>query len=99
MRVIAKSRLRQYWETRKYRDAEQSLRSWHVEMAKGTWRSYNGLKIDFPSASLVGNDRVVFNIMQNRYRLIVKFEFRMNAVYVRFFGTHAEYDHINAAEA
>lgn len=96
MRVIAKSRLCQYWQKNVYRAAEQPLRAWYDEISKGSWKSLNELKRDFPTASIVGNDRVVFNIMGNAFRLIVKFEFKMNAVFIRFFGTHKEYDKIKA---
>ena len=99
MRIIAKSRLRQIWQIKRYREAEQPLRAWHDEISKGKWKNFNDLKRDYPAASMVGNDRVVFNIHGNAFRLIVKFEFRMNAVFIRFFGTHKEYDKINTSEA
>ncbi|MGA2507477.1 MAG: type II toxin-antitoxin system HigB family toxin [Chitinispirillaceae bacterium] len=99
MRVIAKSRLRRCWEKSRYRNAEQPLRAWHDEISKGIWKNFNDLKRDYPTASIVGNGRVVFNIGGNAFRLIVKFEFGMNAVFIRFFGTHKEYDTINAAGA
>jgi mRNA interferase HigB len=98
MRVIAKSRFRGYWQDNRYRSAEQSLRAWYDEVSKGTWKHFNELKRDYPAASLVGNNRAVFNIKGNEFRLIVKFEFAMNAVFIRFFGTHKEYDKVNAAE-
>jgi mRNA interferase HigB len=99
MRVIAKSLLRVYWSKGRYREAEQQIRAWYDEIKKGTWKNFNELKRDYPSASIAGNGRVVFNIKGNEFRLVVKFEFRMNAVFIRFFGTHREYDNINAAEA
>jgi mRNA interferase HigB len=99
MRVIAKSRLKQYWQQRQYREAEMPLKAWHDEICKGAWKNFNDLKMDYPNASIVGNDRVVFNINGNSYRLVVKFEFKMNAVFIRFFGTHKEYDRINASKA
>jgi mRNA interferase HigB len=99
MRVIAKSRLRNYWNKRQYREAEQQLRAWYDEIRKGSWKNFNELKRDYPTASIVGNNRVVFNIKGNAFRLIIKFEFKMNAVFIRFFGTHKEYDNINASEA
>jgi len=98
MRVIAKSRLCQYAEKNRYREAGQQLLAWYDEMHKGTWKNFNELRRDYPTASLVGNNRVVFNIRGNAFRLIVKIEFRINAVYIRFFGTHKEYDTINAEE-
>jgi mRNA interferase HigB len=98
MRVIAKSRLRYYWSKRQYRDAEQQIRAWYDEIRKGSWKNFNEVKQDFPAASLAGNNRVIFNIKGNEFRLIVKFEFKMNAVFIRFFGTHKEYDKIKASE-
>ncbi|MDD5674489.1 MAG: type II toxin-antitoxin system HigB family toxin [Chitinivibrionales bacterium] len=99
MRIIAKSRLRHYWIQKMYRSAEQPLRAWHDEIKQAHWKNFNDLRIDFPKASLVGNGRVVFDIQGGTFRLIVKVEFRMNAVFIRFFGTHKEYDTINASEA
>jgi mRNA interferase HigB len=99
MRVIAKSRLREYWSRKEYRDAQQALRAWYAIVSKARWKTYHGLRADFPDASLAENDRVVFNIGGNVYRLIVKFEFRMDAVFIRFFGTHREYDRVDAARA
>lgn len=96
MRVIAKSRLRQYWQKKQYQSAEQPLRAWHDEIAKGTWKNFNELKRDYPSASIVGNGRVVFNIHGNDFRLVVKFEFRMNACFIRFFGTQRDLLKYNA---
>jgi mRNA interferase HigB len=99
MRVIAKSRLVEYWSQKKYAEAEQSLKAWHDEVKQAKWRSFNDLKADFPKASLVGNGRVVFDILGGAFRLIVKMEFNFNAVYIRYFGTHREYDRITASEA
>lgn len=98
MRIIARSRLMIFWTQKKYRAAEEPLKAWHDEVKQAKWRNYNDLKADFPKASFVGNDRVVFDIHGGAFRLIVKFQFRMNAVFIRFFGTHREYDTINASE-
>ena len=98
MRVIAKSRLRHFWHMKPYRTAEQPLRAWYDEISKGEWTSFNDVKKEYPSVSIVGNGRVVFNICRNSFRLVVKVEFRMKAVFIRFFGTHKEYDQIDASE-
>lgn len=98
MRIIAKSRLITIWQQKKYQPAKQALRAWHDEVKKTSWRNFNDLKNDFPKASITGNNRVVFNLLGGAFRLIVKIEFRMNAVFIRFFGTHSEYDQINASE-
>ena len=96
MRVIAKSRLKQYWSQKAYKTAKQPLKAWHDEVRKAQWTSLNDLRSHFPKASLVGNGRVVFNIHGGAFRLVVKVEFKMNAVFIRYFGTHKEYDNIKA---
>ena len=93
MRVIAKKILREFWE--KHNDCEQQLKAWFQEASKAEWTTHNEIKSDYPSASIVGNDRIVFNIKGNAYRLIVKINFDYQMVLIRFIGTHAEYDKIN----
>ncbi len=99
MRVIAKSTLKKFWEQRNYKDSEQPLKSWYDEAHKAEWKNFNEVKKDFPHASIIGKGRVVFNIKGNDYRLIVKFEFKMNAIFIRFIGTHQQYNKIKADEA
>ena len=98
MRIVAKSKLREFWEIASYSDSEQQLKAWYDEVKKAEWKTFHDIKNDFPRASIVGNGRVVFNIKRNRYRLIVKFEFRLNMVFIRFIGTHKQYDKIIAEE-
>ena len=93
MRVIAKKTLREFWK--KHNDCEQQLKAWFQEASKAEWTTPNEIKSDYPSASIVGNDRIVFNIKGNAYRLIVKINFDYQMVLIRFIGTHAEYDKIN----
>jgi mRNA interferase HigB len=78
--------------------SKEHLIAWYDEVKQAKWKSFNELKADFPKVSIVGNGRVVFDINGGAYRLIVKIEFRMNAVFIRFFGTHKEYDLIKANE-
>lgn len=94
MRVIARRTLREFWE--KHGDCEQQLKAWYNEAFKGTWKNLNELKIDYPSASILENNRVCFNIKGNKYRLIVKINFNFQMMWIRFIGTHAEYDKIDA---
>lgn len=94
MRIIAKSTLKKFWE--KYHDAEQPLKAWYDEARKAEWNSFQDIKKQFRSASIVGNDRVVFNIKGNDYRLIVLILFRKGKAFIRFVGTHAEYNKIDA---
>ncbi len=99
MRIIARSTLKKFWGKPAYADSEQQLKSWYDEVKKAKWKTFNDIKKDFPTASIVGNGRIVFNIKGNHYRLIAKFEFRLDKVFIRFIGTHKQYDKINASEA
>jgi mRNA interferase HigB len=96
MRVVAKKTLRGFW--REYPDAEQPLRAWHEMARAARWRTPAQLKAQLRTASLVGKDRVVFNIAGNKYRLVVAVNYRYQALYIRFVGTHAQYDQITAVE-
>ena len=93
MRVIAKKILREFWE--KHNNCEQQLKAWFQEASKADWTSPNEIKSEYPSASIIGNDKIVFNIKGNSYRLIVKINFDYQIVLIRFIGTHAEYDKVN----
>lgn len=94
LRVIAKKILRQFWE--RHNDCEQQLKAWHQEVSKAAWTNPNEIKIEYPNASIIGNDRIVFNIKGNTYWLIVRINFDYQMVWIRFIGTHAEYDKVNA---
>ncbi|HRP88586.1 MAG TPA: type II toxin-antitoxin system HigB family toxin [Edaphocola sp.] len=94
MRVIAKKILREFWE--KHADCEQQLKSWYQEADKGTWKNLNELKNEYPSASILEDNSVCFNIKGNNYRLIAKINFGYQMIWIRFIGTHAEYDKIDA---
>jgi mRNA interferase HigB len=94
LRIIAKKILREFWE--KYPDCEQQLKSWYRETEKSSWKSINEIKIEYPSASILKENRIIFNIKGNKYRLIVKINFHYQMVWVRFIGTHQQYDNIDA---
>lgn len=94
MRIIAKRILREFW--RKHNDAELPLKAWFGQAKKSEWNSFQDIKKQFGSASIVGNDRVVFNIKGNDYRLVVLILFRRGKAFIRFVGTHNEYDKIDA---
>ena len=96
MRIFAKRTLREFWE--RHGDCELQLKSWYRETEKSNWKSINELKMEYPSASILKDNRIVFNIKGNDYRLIVKFNFEYQLSWIRFIGTHAEYDKINANE-
>ncbi|KDB60435.1 type II toxin-antitoxin system HigB family toxin [Bordetella bronchiseptica] len=94
MRVIALSTLRQFWE--KHPAAEQPLKAWVDEASKARWAQPADIKAQYRSASILKNRRVVFNIKGNDYRLIVAVAFKLGIVYVKFVGTHVEYDRVDA---
>lgn len=94
MRVIAIKRLREYWQ--KEQEAEQALRAWYAEAEDADWKTPAEIKQKYGNASVLKNGRVVFNICGNKYRLIVRIRFDHATVYIRFIGTHEEYDKIDA---
>ncbi|MEA5474528.1 type II toxin-antitoxin system HigB family toxin [Synechococcus sp. CCY9201] len=96
MRIIAKRTLVQFWESG-HGDAEQPLKAWHAVAKAASWSEPAEIKAMFSSASFLANNRVVFNISGNKYRLIVKIEYRLKAIYIRFIVTHADYDKIDAS--
>lgn len=93
MRVIAKKTLRDYWET--HANCRKELEEWYGIASKAEWLSPHDIKRTFPKASIVANNRVVFNIVGGNFRLVVKFAYKMKIGYVRFIGTHKEYDKID----
>lgn len=94
MRVIAKRTLREFWEL--YPDSKQQLMAWYREATKAKWNNPNEIKAQYLSASVLKNSRVVFNICGNKYRIIVEINFRRKWVFIRFVGTHKDYDKIDA---
>ncbi len=96
MRIIAKSTLRAFWQC--HPDAEEPLLAWYRETEKADWESPAQVKGKYRSASFVGGNRVVFNIKGNDYRLVVKINYPYRIVYIRFVGTHADYDKIDVEE-
>ncbi len=95
MRVIAKNTLRRFWSQRPYNDAQGSLEAWHDEARSAKWERPQGIKDLYATASFCGNNRVVFNIGGNKYRLVVEVQYLAGIVWVKFVGTHAQYDRID----
>lgn len=93
-RIIAKSTLREYWV--KHPDVEQYLKTWYDTAKSAKWLTPNDVKQTYISASILKNGRVVFNIKGNTYRLIVKFNYEKQWAFIRFIGTHADYDKVDA---
>lgn len=97
MRVIALSTLKAFWEkTPEYRDAEAPTMAWYREVLKADWATPNDVKAKFTHASILKDGRVVFNIAGNKYRLVVWINYSYGVVYIRFIGTHKQYDAIDA---
>ena len=96
MRVIAKKILREFWE--KQIDSKEHLKTWYKEASKAKWTSPNEIKSEYQKASILKNGRVVFNINGNKYRLIVRINYLRQWVFIRFIGTHTDYERINADE-
>lgn len=95
MRVIAKSTLVKFWSQPEYADSQGALQSWYDEAMKATWKTPQNIKDHYSNASICGNNRVVFNIAGNKYRLVVEMQYRAAIAWVKFIGTHSRYDQIN----
>ncbi|MBI4648899.1 MAG: type II toxin-antitoxin system HigB family toxin [Bacteroidia bacterium] len=94
MRVVAKKILRVFWE--KFTDSEQPLKTWYKEASKAKWNNPNEIKAEYAKASVLKNGRVVFNICCNKYRMITDINYKRQWVFIRFIGTHDDYDKVNA---
>lgn len=96
MRVIAKRTLRAFWI--KHKDSEQRLKAWYKEAEEAQWKRVKDIRREYPSASFLPDSRVVFNIKGNHYRLVVRINYDYGVIWIRFIGTHSEYDKINATK-
>ena len=96
MGVIAKKILRDFWT--KHSECEQQLKVWYKEVEDATWKNSNDIKRKYPSVSILEDNRVVFNIKGNKYRLIVRINYHYQMVWIRFIGTHAQYDKTDATK-
>jgi len=93
-RIFAKSTLREYWEV--HPDSEQYLKTWYDTAINSDWKTPVNVKQTYSSASILKNSRIVFNIKGNTYRLVVKFNYEKQWIFIRFIGTHKEYNGIDA---
>ena len=98
MRIISRKMLRTFWQWSAHADSEQPLRAWFREACRARLEEPVRDQSRLPRRSIVGNDRVVFNIAGNKYRLIVRVNYPYRVVYIRFIGTHEQYDRINVKE-
>jgi len=98
MRIISKKTLRDFYEQSKYSDCKSALEAWHKEVLKLEWKNPNQVKEMYRSASIIGDEKVVFNIAGNKYRLIVSINYDAQIVFIKFIGTHKQYDKVNIKE-
>ena len=96
MRIIALGTLRDFWQ--KHADAEVPLRSWYAAASRADWRSPTDVKAAYRNASFVAHNRIVFNIKGNEYRLVAAVHYNRRMMFIRFIGTHRDYDKIDASE-
>ena len=96
MRIIARKTLRKFWE--RHSPAREPLLAWYREVEHEDWDTPAKVKAKYGSASIIGTDRAVFNIKGNDYRLVVRIDYAYRIVYVRFVGTHADYDRVDVKE-
>ena len=93
LRIIARKTLKLFWE--KYADAEQPLKAWYEIIRSSIWDKSGDVREVFRSADIVPNNRIVFNIKGNKYRLVVKVQYDFKIIYIRFIGMHEEYNKID----
>lgn len=96
MRIIKAKTLTEYCKLSKYKQAEESVKAWIYEVRFSIWENANELKSKYGNTCIISSKRVVFNIKGNDYRLIVDVEYKLNVVFIVWFGTHTEYDKIDA---
>jgi mRNA interferase HigB len=93
MRIISKKTLREFWEV--HTDAEQPLKAWHAKVKSAAWKTSNDIKNDYRNASFVAHNRVILNIKGNTYRLVAAINYDFGIIYIRFVGSHEDYDKID----
>ena len=94
MNILKRSTLEKFWE--EHANAEQSLKAWFKHVEQAQWKNTHDVKQDYRTADFLADNRIVFNIKGNDYRLIAKINYERSQVYIKFIGTHSEYDKIDA---
>lgn len=97
MRIISHRKLRDFYESKGREDSKIALEKWYQIAEEAEWKNFSDIRVDFPNADYVGNQHYVFNIKGNNYRLIVVIKFTINRIFIRFVGTHKEYDKIDCS--
>lgn len=97
MRIVSHRKLKEFYETKGREDSRVPLERWYNIAEKAEWRNLSEIKVDFPATDYVGNQHYVFNIKGNSYRLVVVVKFTIGYIFIRFVGTHKEYDKIDCS--
>jgi mRNA interferase HigB len=95
VRIFTEGTLKNFWRLNNRGDSEQPLKAWYREARQAQWNNPNEIKVKYKTASILRNNKVVFNIAGNKYRLIVHINYKLKIVDIIFIGTHSEYDKIN----
>jgi mRNA interferase HigB len=97
MRIVSHRRLKEFYEMNGREDSRTALERWYDIAERAEWKNLSDIKVDFPATDYVGNQHYVFNIRGNNYRLVVVIKFTIGYIYIRFVGTHKEYDKIDCS--
>ena len=97
MRIVSHRKLKEFYETKGHEDSRVPLERWYNIAEKAEWRNLSEIKVDFPATDYVGNQHYVFNIKGNNYRLVIVVKFTIGYIFIRFIGTHKEYDKIDCS--
>ena len=97
MRIISHRKLKEFYESPGRIDSLVALERWYQIAENAEWRNFSDIRVDFPDADYVGNQHYVFNIRGNNYRLVVVIKFTISRLFIRFVGTHSEYDKIDSS--
>jgi len=97
MRIVSHRKLREFYETNGHEDSRIAIERWYDIAEEAEWKNLSDIKVDFPATDNVGNQHYVFNIRGNKYRLVVVIKFTIGYIFIRFIGTHSEYDKIDCS--
>ena len=97
MRIVSHKRLVEFYESEGHSDAKTALERWYEITEEAEWKNLSDIKVDFPATDYVGNQRYVFNIRGNKYRFVMVVKFTIGHVFIRFVGTHSDYDKIDVS--
>ena len=97
MRIISEKKLEEFIAQDGHSDSRVALGRWYQIVSEAKWSNFSDMRVDFPNADYVGNQHYVFNIKGNKYRLVVVVMFTPGLVYIRWIGTHADYDKVNCS--